>query len=68
MYSGDRVRTSALVRSRTVLTVGILFNADFLSYLMCIVVTSSVLTLIVLKDKLLLTFLNVFPISLKGDV
>ena len=64
----DRVRTSALVCPRAVLVVGVLFNAGFLSHGVSVIVASGILTRVVLKDKLLLLFLDMFSISLKGNV
>ena len=50
------------------LAAGVLFNADPVSRVVDVFTSGGVLAPIVLKDTVLLPFLDALPISLEGDV
>jgi hypothetical protein len=66
IHLGDRVWTTE--PSSRELAVWVLFDHDLVSYVVGVRDALGILLLVVLEDTMLLSFLNVVPIRLEGDV
>ena len=66
IHASNSIRT--LIQCATVLAIGVLFDNHSIAYLILIRFTLSILTCVVLIDKLLLSIADVLPIRFKADV